>query len=1668
MTSKTASNKQVKNSTNTVNTVLIWNKNIDTHIIEGKKIWNNVDKKNFKKFVESFDENMENNKVILSKFLNSKNIKISELWDMKIDINNIKNFVRNKPDFPKYVEEQIAKLFIKNLYERWKNTTWFKDEFENEFWSIDDIDGKNYNFKTIQVYINGFSEKFAKIIESTTVSNDKIFNALGLNTLQTLDKQTPQNQAIILDILQFEAKDLMWDIWTHWEEIEKDTERLLHPTLSISEIFDKVHDPEIEKLTVEKWELEDNVWNNPEVAKQVENINKTIWKKYIDNLEKSGEDQKIISVLKKLCACNFDFSKLDKSEQTTLWQTLVVDKINEWNYYLGYLWVNQEKFNSLLKDLYNFEKNESNIDIDWVWTLNLHITKETRWWKNSVFMDIEKFKNMDELNPVKFTVNIDNNDENIIKDIEDTKDSPFRISWIMETHITKWWKLNIWNGYKLEICGKIITKSQLDELLNCDVDEIELCKKLKEFWLYGDLKDLISSAKTEISDQENNDSNTNQYWKSDIDGQKYKTNPSIFEKVLKNLDVKVLEKNLVFEWKNVDKLSQLYLLSCVNQNNIGKLEFNQDAWLKYKLSSFSREWDEANNIWTQCAERIIEQIWEIFDDDSNAENNDTEIDAIKADAQGYYNNLDETQKQSFKDELHRLGDDLYPTIIDDIIDDLYDWNTDGDTDDIADIPDELKNVQQEEKEETEDEKLSRLWDSIPGDKNCKLEKWNKIFLNLWGSKLPPHDGPNNDDSYFSFEIVDVSNRDFTIKAISWDLKSSLSWKTFVLPKTSEQLQRMKDGWWIYKVSKCDNTNWWECIKAINKAWLVKKFTAFGEMEWQVQLKWTKFVNEKWEEIKYFNRIESSVDFDNKVQKPNITKYEIKWVNNNKWTVKLACKFNWFDENWSDVLYDYENDLPFEQFILLIEWKKLKWYTKNEQDELETKYEIDDPKRLAWKWLRKRFSIKDFVSVFKWAWKAISDKIKKRNEEQKEDLENFLFSQEWANLYWKLWKIFSLWWMIWSVEDAFAESQYEFYVNRENRTWKKIERWYKIFDSETNYSELYNEHLLKILQKPGYQWDSKDRYKFAAALLVMVKNEWPYPRDFTQDIWKWNWVEKLLWPEHKTRFLNFYEKKKAELEQERDLWHKAKARLNLQEELNKMEFQYIISCIEWNAPYGPGQNEFMLKSIWSTKFSGQLKDNFDWYFTKHEETKKKLSTFSAAEEQFLRTLKQWRFSKALPSLEAMCEKAVTPEEAFRTKWYFLAAMLTWVIKNNSSSNTIKSFWSTARSMWFPPGYWVRDVEQQDKVKILLDGITNGAFSKETWFKTEDFDLWNLKDWKYNFAYKFGAYRKKHGRDILKKIENPAYKSDDNDKSIMDLAAMWDHNSYVFEDIVQNSTTNDIDGKNPEVSTIFAACSPGTATSDMINNYIPRNWNYNLKNPEDLWIAQTQWKEAKECIPSWRADKNQTNYWFKKYFNRFDSTLSDNEVKKIIRSLPLIKETAKNWNAEQARFLLWYMIKWTLHKRTSWDFPGEVGTVMNKFVDFFFTNIDQIDEKTINFAFKKDKPGLIGYYSKPYKMLNWEQFNLYHMTDFKATKWWDKSKYDRLVNIWCKNNNLSVNDDIINYEIESMWRDIKKYCEPAKYMSSTTSDGLPKFPVYADPKDISKREQASNKLLYDDGY
>jgi len=1751
----------VRNSTNTpieqVNTV---HESIEKHNLD---IFNQIDETKFIELVNSFWSDKEKNESKISEFLISTKINIAQVWQLKVNIDHIKNFAQNEtnPEISKELQNKIAKLYLKKLYdscvwddsliselnnafnidsEKWENklekqqlkkkikavendpykveaylkhyNITLKDLEDNEddknenilkeIKAIIDDDKRNIDFKTIQTDINKLGNKRNEKLKSITVTNDDIFSSITeINRICNFELQTPSSQAVILDLLQFETKKTIEYAKSRWKTALKDAKDIISPTSTISEIFDKVSDQDIKKLTFKRAKLEDILSmlfrgtekaflkekiNDLETAwfdhdfilkvkklllwqieypvvknffeRELEKINKEIRRKYIENFEKSGVNPEFTAVLKKLYFNNFDCSQLNKKEQTILRQNLIVNKFNnQENSRIKYMWLNTEEFQSFLKDLYDFEKNETNISINTGWTLKLNITKELKWWEINEFKNPDNFKNMDITNPIKFTVNLDGNDENTIKVLEETKDSPLRVNGIMETHMTKWWELNIWNGYKLEICGKKITKAQLDELLFCK-QLPELNEKLKNFWLFEELKNEVYNTRKEIHQPQNVYPNLDENWfddsskKNDLDI-KY----PLFKETLKKLNVKIVERNLIFEWKNVDKLSQIYLLaklwSPTETKKIGD-NVNIDEQAQKVLKG--NYWSEENETWTEGKENgesyandaytDIKDDYDNYDESNNTwddwdeYNNPIIQDDTRESIRNNRKKLNNEWKEAFKTKLRELcdndqdfGDDINQEV-DELIDELEgnygsEFLDDG----------ERWGESREESEESEEERFQKLWDSFPWDKDVKFEKGARIYADIWDSKLPPH---NNNESYFCFEIDSIWETTFTLKPIWWDFECDLS-KKYTVPKTSKQLEAMKSTS-IFKVRPRIQKDWKYALESMNRAW--RKITAFWNMEeeWQVRFDWNKFVKTvideetqeaKEVEVKYFSNFDidfndSGNDTKKRWQWEKICKYEIKKIDKSKWTVKIAWKFDEYDRenDYKKVRYEYENEMTFEQFILLVESKQLKWKTEEQQKTLETRCDLNDPKRQL---RRSRISIWWIINVLKHSKEGIEKKIKEHREEQEEDFKYFLYSKEWLDLYGKVW------WLFWdtSLWRAFRESQYEVYVNRDNMVRKKIEKEYKLIESESQFSEFLGDHLVNTLSiDEDISTNERVRYKFAAALLFMVKKEWPYPRMFSKEKDTWKRVYNMLWEVHKNRFLEFYKRKKQELEQAKDRWCESNDRLEKQEELNKMELKYIISVIDWRAPYGHGavSNEYMAKGMWSKKFALQLEENMNSYYGKHEEEKGKLETFFSAEEAYLRHLNAGKFSNALPGLERMCETAKTPWEAFLVKWYLLGAMLMWIIKNNATTKTIKSFRATCRWMWFTPWYRMRDIEQQDKVIKLLDWITNGQFSKDPnlKFNVFNFEPGHIKDWNYSFAKRFQSYWKSHWEDILHKIENPTYKNKDikDDKSIIDLANETDNPNYqIFKDIINNSTTNDIDSIN-KVGRIFAQASPLSATKNMVKDFVPSRWDYNnLKSEEDKDDAKDFWNAAMHEIPTDKTNKETADFIFKKFFNRFDSIVQKEDQKLIARSLPLIKDIYGKGYQKNAEYMLWYITIWCMHEKTNWDFPYPFKGLMEAFFKFFMNNLDQIDQSTVNSAFD---PDVAIRYKKEnvLEMANWNQYNNYIMHSYTTAN--TRNIYKRLLRIELLKKNKEE-DDLINDKINSIYKRIKDYNVRPRY-------------------------------------
>ena len=1085
----------------------------------------------------------------------------------------------------------------------------------------------------------------------------------------------------------------------------------------------------------------------------------------------------------------------------------------------------------------------------------------------------------------------------------------------------------------------------------------------------------------------------------------------------------------------------------------------------YRSSGEKKEWLWWKEEWEKYADEVFEKINDEIDEctdttDGYIMGDDTERLLVDR-----WNSLNNDWKQSFENKLNDLIDNSDDYRINDDIKDyikgiLYDreggWKT------REELEKELGITEKQEKEKTEEEKFQEAWQNFSGDKKCPFEKWIRLYFSLWESLLPP----KGNTAYYCFKIDDVGEKTFTLKAVWWELKSSLKDKTRTFSRTVDSLQQLREWWNVFKVWSIKWKDRDSCIKNINNSNFFgdKGLKIFWEWKDKIQLKWDKFVkeiDEDWEkkevEVKYFHGENFWYDDEAWKQWQKKYKYEVKKIDTSKWTVKFVANFNDYNEKGESTKYSCENELTFEQFILLIEWKSLLWASKEEQDAIDIKYGIDDPWRRANKWNRKWISIWAIINVVKNWRKAFDAKMDERKKEQEENLDNFLFSYEWLNLWNKIWWFAGMMWLRW-VSSACNELYYDFYTNRENRTWKKIDKRCKVFEAEPNYSECYKEVLLPILKEPWCKMyaDDDTRYRFAAAFLLMLKNEWPYPRDFWWDLWKWVWVEKFLWSWHAEKFRKFYNEKKLEIERDKNLWYSSDVILARQEELNKMEVTYIYSIIDGLAPYNDWAiNEFESKSIWWLKFKDKLIENFSWYFDKHNETKNKMSTFFAAEEQYLRTIWAGRFNKALPSLERMCEKAESPEEAFRTKWYLLGAMLMWVIKNNSSASTIKSFFNTCRSMWFAPWSWMKDVDQQRKVQILLDWVTNWEFSKDSKLKynISDFNPWAIKDGKYWFVKRFESYWNANWEEILKKIEKPSYKdkNNPNDKSIMEMAADENNlNRSVFAEYISNSRTVDYDTPNPEVWAIWEKTAPWAAISNKVKKYIPSKWYYsNLTKEEDKDDAQKFWEKAAREIPTGKVDKISTEDTFMRFFSWFDTKIAP--VKRnIVKSLKYAQKLEKQWYHWDVEYILSYLIRWNMHRVTGWIFPAEFWDVVENFRKFFINNIENIDDGIIDRTFENDRD-LINAFKEGEDMImfNWQDYKRYKMNNYRSG--WgssDRSRYADFMQLQVRKLNyenrkkpnyreLTLDNDVINTEIESIWKQCNSYRSP----ESDTSAGIP---------------------------
>lgn len=1596
--------------------------NIGLENIRNLKKW--LPKDSFEKIIESFWDTKVESTNNFSRVLSQNKTKVSKLNNIKIDINNIIN-QKNRTNLNKNIQFIISNIYLQEIRDKWKSNPNFVEMFQSHFWDIEKIisNEKKLYFKDLSLKIEELLKKFPWIIKWVKVANSQIFKKLNIDFWLEFNQINPFYQKILCELLYREYRD---DI-EKYKFMEKSTienlEKLYQFKLSPSNVFEWKLEiknenikQEIENLNLKKEEIVDS---KPESYEKLEKINTDIRKKYLLHFKDIWIDESFIKVLENLLQNSFDFSKLSDDQKNVLLKNLNQKNLLniEKNKRIKSLSLDKQDYQNFINELLDFTKTEQEIVLPVInWSeIKLKIKKKFVPWENKKFLDFENFKNIKDL-PIEFDVNLDGNDKEAIAALENEKNailsSKTNYNWIINSYQTKNWILRLWNNYKIKLNWVDLDVNKLDDLFGLDKEKLQ--KKLEDFWIREatkkDFEKIVNDKKLMNSIENSNNWN------------------SVFEEMLKNIDVDVTSRNLKFQWSEIEKINHLYLTWNSEKEDFKDLESEDQPQVEDLVSNIN----QSSNKWSKLAKKLFQDILDEY------ENWDLD-DFYYTDSYEEYSNLDENEKSYFEDSLRNLALENWDEELQDFVENLIEN---------FHIEDQQKQkdniVNQKQEIETEGEKFLKSrwdlkWNPFEWEKDKWFRIWTRIFINIWWSLLPPKD---KTDSFFEFEIVAIKDNSFQVKAMGNELKNEGKWKTYRVPKTEEQLGKITSWWDVYKVAKWYQNDRDKCLENINKSKFFDKINSFWNSDGQVTMKWWSFVNNQGEEIKYFNRV--SDDYTKDGQTKVLTKYEIKWINKSKWTVKLKCVFwdNDPENPGKQKNYKYENEISFEQFILLVEWKQLRGYTQDQQKQVDSEHKVAwwwrSPNRWTWKF----YSIASIIDSFKNWFKKIKENIKKYEDEQQEDFENFLYSREWLNLYWKVWSVFSLFGMIPTIEDAFDTAQLEFYNEREWRTWKKIEKRYKMFEWDPHFATLYFDQLQPLLTSKWYMWKSKHRHKFAAAFLILMKKDGPNKWEFMKYIWKWHRIEKILWPEHKKRFQLIYAQKKRELEEYKNMWYPSWWRLDRQNQLNKMEFEYIIQIIDWRQPFSSSfweenkiresrwlpkleNDEHYQASIWSRTFVSKLEENINEYFGWFEKWCESASnaSFHFAEQEYVRNLTWWKPQKALPFLNRMLEAAQSPSEQFRAKWFFLSAMLSWVLKNYQDSSVMKKFWASSRSMWFLPWLWARDTDQQDKVQKLLDAISKNSkwtnqeiqeFTKTTWYKKSDFEPWSFSESqvKMGFVSKtFPDYRQKNWNKILDILE---MKDNSSQNSIVSLSQKDSLDGDIFKELLEFSREKYVDSTNDKISPAYGENSPWTANKWIVNNYVPRQWEYKWRNADEIQAAQDFWKSVKKTFnTSKRSNKEEVSIYLWKFSNRFDDYIWDQSTLKfLIRWFSLVKKLKQKWYDEEAKYNLRYLIKWNIHEKL-WSFPGEFWWVVDKFLEFFTNNIELIDDKMIKNIFWDEA---VVNFDDPYGMLPWSEFRDNYMS-FEWL-WWGSKK-----NKYMKENR-SNSDNYINRNIENISKNMKR--------------------------------------------
>ena len=890
-------------------------------------------------------------------------------------------------------------------------------------------------------------------------------------------------------------------------------------------------------------------------------------------------------------------------------------------------------------------------------------------------------------------------------------------------------------------------------------------------------------------------------------------------------------------------------------------------------------------------------------------------------------------------------------------------------------------------------KFMESWQHLSGytfpekkhEKNFGFVEGTRLYVEGWETALPPD--TTGWSTWMQLEIVhiDTKKRTFKVKMHGGEFDLGMyEWSTKEIPMNGSSLDKIKEifGKDIYKVPSAVWQDPSQVLDTLKKSGFDKLYqenfaSTFDMVKWngkKYSFATGDFLNK---DVVSFGRDENEYEFDGtRTQaKPKTIRYQVKYLDNGKVKISHEFKQDEKDKKW----WTWSREMDYANFLLFVAGKKLEPQASVEDKKAKDLTTKDSSPDLEPQKKKTRFSINNIASFFKTTVNKVKDGIKKYDEDRAEELTDSVLQN--GDRLEKFGKMFG--WLSSRMGEAMETAGLEYYTTRDARIWKKIERWQKYYEQEAHYASFFYDKLKDMLDGKEIP---KDIYKIPAMLLTIItKEKDPYARN-PNLIGKGHWVNLILGKANQERYLTILNQKKEEMRQNSALNGSSRTVMK-NEEIVKLEMQYIISVIDGREHSVSGDYEKAMAAKWSRGFANKLSDA-----TKtigFGETDKKANeipmstTFEFAEFEYSRNVKTNKSASALPNLKGMAKLAQTP----RQREIFQMHITSWILSGYfwRTLDAQSKWWikDICRTRWFLPGLRAKDPHQQNKMQKLLDIYSHGGFTSKTSFSADNFTFGNMDKFGVfvHEDFKKRWFESDNGHKFCKFLEMTDGNVDG--KKLMDLAqdpTLPNDQRVILQEYMRNGeeTAEDTDKDvraNPSAlkGTPFTKCQ--TIVEEMMK--YDNNWFNGTTSNEKAGPARF-WKNVSQWLPTSATQSDASlQFFMRKFMNRFgwcgfEWWQQPTIFLKRLRTIKAMRDAGRDQEAED---MLFYTINGTIIQgNTSGkdNPPKEFTDAVDVFKQFFKNNLDRVLSSTMITntlweRYARDPEAAI-----PYKMGSWEDY------------------------------------------------------------------------------------------------